>query len=84
MAFAIVGAVLNLGVGLHRVVESRRSETLPSDQSQTVISALRLAGSHGNPWATTTVTDAVAYEMAIAELRARPACEGLAAHLGLP
>ena len=47
---------------------------MPSDQSRLVIAAFRLVGAGGNPWASTTFIDTVAYELAIVQLRDRPAC----------
>ena len=83
-ALVVVGTVANLVLGTYRIVESRATGTLPSDQSQTVLAALRLARKGVNPWATSTFTDGVAYDLAIDELRKRPTCGSVPSDRSIP
>jgi hypothetical protein len=69
-----IGIALNLGPALFFLYRGHQSRTVKSDQAQTVLDALQVFEHGASPYATTTVTDSVAYALAVDALNAQPAC----------
>lgn len=82
---AVAGAlIVHLAVSAFWIARSVETGTVPSDQAQTVMAALDVARAGGNPWAADTFTDRVAYELAVEELRSKPACGAVPAAAVVP
>jgi hypothetical protein len=70
------GVLLSFAAGMVYLVRDHRSGTVQSDQAQTVIDALHVLRSGGNPYGAGTVTDRVAYGLATDAIAAKPGCRG--------
>jgi Glycosyltransferase family 87 len=87
---AAVVVAVSLAVLIHLVLSAvwiaRNVETgtIPSDQAQTVMASLGVARAGQNPWASDIVTDRVAYELAVDDLRAKPGCGVVPAIAAVP
>jgi hypothetical protein len=69
-----IGVLINIGPALFFLYHSHQAHTVKSDQARTVLDALQVFEHGANPYATTTVTDSVAYALAVEALNAQPAC----------
>jgi hypothetical protein len=69
-----IGLLLNVGPGLFYLIRSHQTHMVKSDQARTVLDALHVLEHGANPYATDTVTDEMAYGLAVDALAAQPAC----------
>jgi hypothetical protein len=69
-----IGVVLNLGRALFFLYRSHQTGTVQSDQARMILDALQVFEQGVNPYATTTVTDSVAYGLAVDLLNTQPPC----------
>jgi hypothetical protein len=87
---AAVVVAVTLGVVIHLVLSavwitrSAETGTVPSDQAQMVMASVAVARAGRNPWASDIVTDRVAYELAIDDLRSAPKCGAPPDSVALP
>ena len=79
-----LAVIVHLVMGAMWIARTVETGNIPSDQAQTVIASLGIARDGRNPWASDTMSDRVAYELAAADLRSKPECGSVNAVTAMP
>jgi hypothetical protein len=84
VAAVALALMIHLAMSASWIARSVKTGTIPSDQAQMVMASLDVARAGRNPWASDTITDRVAHELAVDDLRSKPQCGAVPAAAGAP
>jgi hypothetical protein len=76
--------MIHIALSATWIARSVETRTVPSDQAETVMASLGVARAGHNPWASDTITDRVAHELAVDDLRSKPECGAVPAATAAP